>query len=27
VEWRADEESGGLYKLEMVTQVHAACPA
>ena len=24
VEWRADEESGGLYKLEMVTQVRAA---
>ena len=23
VEWRADEESGGLYKLEMVTQVCA----
>jgi hypothetical protein len=25
VEWRADEESGGLYKLEMVTQVRATC--
>ena len=25
VEWRADEEHGGLYKLVILTKVHAAC--